>query len=101
MASIGIVTNPSGMPGGAALEEVSTETTVEVKTLRDKSGTTKHAQKLGFVKKTVTARGYGDGMGSLGNVTAGGITGAKVMEVKGSESNEDFPKFEIQTVEYN
>jgi hypothetical protein len=100
MASIGVTESVTGIPASGVLEEVSIETSVEVKTLRDKAGITKHAEKMGYVKKTTTARGYGDGMGILSSVSTGPMNTAKITEVKASESNEDFPKFELTSVEY-
>jgi len=107
MASLGIPTVPSFLlaagltPTSGVAEEVSVETTVEVKTLKDKSGVTKHAQAMAYTKKTTTVRGYGDGTILLSSVTAGAYTsGKKITEVKASESNEDFPKFEATEIQY-
>jgi hypothetical protein len=102
MASIGITSVPSGLfPSGGVAEEVSVETSVEVKTLKDKAGVTKHAQPMGFSKKTTVVRGYGDGSTLLASVTTGAYnSGKKITEVKATESNEDFPKFEATEIQY-
>jgi len=103
MASIGITNVPSGLlPGSGVAEEVSIEQTKEVKTLRDKAGITKHAAPMGFTKTTTTVRGYGDGTSIFNSVTGGPFaSGKKLIEIKASESNEDFPKFEATEVSYS
>lgn len=102
MATIGIPTIPTGMaPSASAAMELSVESTIEIKTVRDKTGTITKAVPMKNKKITTTLRGYGDATSILSNVTAGAFTGGKkLIEVKLSESNEDFPQFDATQVEY-
>jgi hypothetical protein len=102
MATIGITTVPSGMaPTAGAAQELSVESTLEIKTVRDKSGVVSKAVPMKYKKVTTTLRGYGDATSILASVTAGAFTsGKKLIEVKLSESNEDFPQFDSTQVEY-
>jgi hypothetical protein len=100
-AKIGIVTLPISAPTGSAIQEVSTEETVELKTLRDYTGVTKIVDLMGYKTKTANIRGYGPATGILALVTSGGITTtAKIIEAKVTESNEDFPQFDITSKLY-
>ena len=101
-AGIGIPSgNLTGAPSGSAVQEVTTEETVELKTLRDFSGNTKLVDMLGFKTVTRTIRGYGMAATALATVTTGAINATpKVIEAKTTETNEDFPQFDITTKSY-
>lgn len=102
-ATLGILgTAPTGtLPTGGVLQELSVETTKEVKTLKNKSGITVDAVTMGYVKKTTSVRGYGDGASLFGSIADGAYSnGKKLIEMKHSESNEDFYQFEATYVEY-
>jgi hypothetical protein len=100
-AKIGIVTLPISAPTGSAVQEVSTEETVELKTLRDYTGVTKVVDLMGYKTKTANIRGYGPPATILGLVTVGALTTtAKIIEAKITESNEDFPQFDITSKLY-
>ena len=99
---IGIGTLPITPPTGSAVQEVSTEETVEVKTLHDYTGITKIVDLMGYKTITANIRGYGVATATLALVIKGAIgsTTAKIIEAKVSESNEDFPQFDITTKLY-
>lgn len=95
------VTNTFGLsaPNGGVIEESSSESEVEAKTIRDQTGTTCRAVPGKLKKTTVSIKGRGTA--SLGTVTAGALSGAvKVISVKNAESNDDFPTFEATGVKY-
>jgi hypothetical protein len=99
---LGITSSMSGAPSSAAVQEYSTEETVDVKTLRDFAGITKL---IGTPKvKTITSsiRGYGDATAVMATITTGAITAGtgKAIEAKLTLSNEDFPQFDITTKTY-
>jgi ABC-type Fe2+-enterobactin transport system substrate-binding protein len=72
---------------------------VEAKTIRDETGTTCRAVPSRMVKTTVTIKGRGT---SSLMATAGPISGSvKVTSVKNTETNDDFPSFEITGVSYS
>ena len=85
-------------PSGGVVEESSTEDEVEAKTIRDENGTTCRAVPSRMIKTTVTIKGRGR---SDLSVAAGSLSGSvKVISVKNSETNEDFPTFEVTGVKY-
>jgi hypothetical protein len=98
---IGIGTVPISPPSGSAVQEVSTEETVEVKTLRDYTGITKIVDLMGYKTITSNIRGYGSAASVLALVVKGALTTtAKIIEAKITESNEDFPQFDITSKYY-
>ncbi len=94
------VTSTFGLsaPSGGVVEESSTEDEVEAKTIRDETGTTCRAIPSRMVKTTVSIKGRGR---SDVSVAAGTFSGSvKVTSVKNSETNDDFPTFEVTGVKY-
>jgi hypothetical protein len=100
MAAIGIQTSITGAPASAAVQEVTEDSSVDLKELKDYTGSVKEAAILKFYTKTRTIRGYGDGKSILTALAAGNITAAKVVSAKVTESVDDFPQFEVTTKEY-
>ena len=100
MAAIGITFSTTGSPASAAVQEVTEEDAVELKELKDYTGSIKEAKTLKYYTKTRTIRGYGDGKSILSGLAAGNITSSKVVSAKVTESVDDFPQFEVTTKEY-
>ena len=98
-ASFGITTN-FGLttPTGGTVEESSTEDEIEAKTIKDETGTTCRAVPSKMIKTTVSIKGRG--LSSLA-LAAGALGGTvKVTSVKNTESNDDFPTYEMTGVSY-
>lgn len=98
MPSIGITSTDIAEPSNSTTEEFTTDSTVDVVTIRDKTGVTKHASKLGYSTTNFTRRGRG--AGSLADVTAGAISegSAKIVSVANTQTADDFPSYEITAV---
>ena len=98
MPSIGITSTDIAEPSNSTTEEFTTDSTVDVVTIRDKTGVTKHVSKLGYSTTTFTRRGRG--AGSLADVSAGAISGgtAKIISVANTQTADDFPSYEITAV---
>lgn len=98
MPSIGITSTDIAEPSNSTTEEFTTDTTLDVATIRDKTGVTKHVAKFGHSTTTFTRRGRG--AGSLGDVTAGAISEgtAKITSVANTQTADDFPSYEITAV---
>jgi len=98
MASIGITSTDIAEPANSTTEEFTTDTSVEVVTLRDKTGVTKHAVPLGYATTTFTRRGRG--VGDLANVAVGAIAQntAKIISITNTQTADDFPSYEITAV---
>ena len=85
-------------PTGGTVEESSHEDEVEAKTIKDATGTTCRAVPSKMVKSTVSIKGRGTASVA---VAAGALSGTvKVTSVKNSESNDDFPTYEVTGVSY-
>jgi hypothetical protein len=99
MPSIGITLTDIAEPSNSTTEEFTKEQSVEVVTIRDKTGVTKHATKLGYGTTTFTRRGRG--AASLSDVTAGAISegAAKVISVRNTQTADDFPSYEITSIQ--
>ena len=98
-ASFGITSN-FGLttPTGGTVEESSSEDEVEAKTIKNETGTTCRAVPSKMIKTTVSIKGRGT---SNVAVAAGALSGAvKVTSVKNSESNDDFPTYEMTGISY-
>jgi hypothetical protein len=98
MPSIGITSTDIAEPSNSTTEEFTTDSTVEVATIRDKTGVTKHVKKLGYSTTNFTRRGRG--VGDLAGVAAGAITegAAKIISVSNTQTADDFPSYEISAV---
>jgi hypothetical protein len=99
MPSIGITLTDIAEPSNSTTEEFTKDQSVETVTIRDKTGVTKHATKLGYGTTTFTRRGRG--AASLADVTAGAITegAAKVISVRNTQTADDFPSYEITSTQ--
>lgn len=99
MPSIGITLTDIAEPSNSTTEEFSKEQTVDVVTLRDKTGVTKHATKLGYATTTFTRRGRG--AGSFADVSAGAISEgtAKITSIRNTQTADDFPSYEITAIQ--
>lgn len=98
MPSIGITSTDIAEPSNSTTEEFTTDTSLEVATIRDKTGVTKHVSKLGYSTTTFTRRGRG--AGDLSGVTAGAISEGtvKILSVSNTQTADDFPSYEISGV---
>ena len=99
MPSIGIALTGITEPSNSTTEEFTKEQSVEVVSIRDKTGVTKHATALGYGTTTLTRRGRG--AASLADVTAGAITEgtAKITSVRNTQTADDFPSYEITSIQ--
>ena len=99
MPSIGITADDIAEPANSTTEEFSTEQSVEVATIRNKTGVTAHAEALGHATTTFTRRGRG--AGSLADVAAGAIAEgtAKITSIRNTQTADDFPSYEITAVQ--
>lgn len=88
-------------PAGGHVQESSSEASVEVATIRNAQGITVKAVPKPMVTKTVTLKGKGDA--ALAAVAAGAFSAntLRVTSAKQSESNDDFPDFEITGTAYS
>ena len=99
MPAIGITATDIAEPSNSTTEEFSTEQSVEVATIRDKTGVTKHVEALGYKTTTFTRRGRG--AGTLGDVAAGAINEgtAKILSIRNTQTADEFPAYEITAVQ--
>jgi len=81
-------------PAGYA-QEVSSDITCEVATLKNEAGRVVHAQPKPLRKQTVTIRCKGDAALSSVSGTAVDFSGITVVSAKVSETQDDFPTSEI------
>lgn len=82
-------------PAGGYINETSVDEGIDVAEVRDEQGKVVIAKPKKLVTVTHTIKGKGDP--GLASVVAGGFTEdtVKIIEVKGTESQDDFPDFEI------
>lgn len=87
-------------PAGGYVQEASREDSVEIATIRNEAGITVKAVPKPMVTRSVSIKGKGDA--GLAAVTSGSFAEGvlRVTEAKQSESNEDFPDFEITGTAY-
>jgi hypothetical protein len=99
MPSIGISLTGITEPSNSTTEEFTKDQSVEIVSIRDKTGVTKHATALGYGTITLTRRGRG--AGSLTDVAEGAITGgaAKITSVRNTQTADDFPSYEITSIQ--
>ena len=99
MPSIGITLTDIAEPSNSTTEEFTKDQSVEIVTIRDKTGVTKHATKLGYSTTTLTRRGRG--AGSMADVALGAIAEgvAKVISVRNTQTADDFPSYEITSIQ--
>jgi len=98
MPSIGITSTAITEPSNSTTEEFTTEQSVDVVTIRDKTGVTVHASPLGHATTTLTRRGRG--AASLSDVSAGAISEgtAKIVSARNTQTADEFPAYEIQAI---
>jgi len=98
MPSIGISLTGITEPSSSTTEEFTKDQSVEIVTIRDKTGVTKHATKLGYSTTTLTRRGRG--AGSLADVAVGAISEgtAKITSIRNTQTADDFPSYEITAI---
>ena len=102
MAATFGVTNLHGLaPASGHAQEASADASIEVATLRNALGVTVVAEPKKMITRTITLSGKGTP--DFTDVAAGAITinTSFITSVKVTESNDDFPTFEIQAVAYN
>lgn len=97
------VTNLFGLtaPSVGHVSASEKKSNIGVATVRNASGVTVIAKAKQLIKDAITLRGKGDA--EFANVTAGAITKGtpKIVRAKQSETNDDFPDFEIEAVNYS
>src|SRR3954471_5919231 len=90
------LTNDTGLvaPTGGIIQECSSESETNVKTIRNEAGVTVAAVTDRMVKITHTIKGTDSGLAAVaGAAIVSGVT--QITSSKSTESNEDFPEFEI------
>lgn len=100
-AHLGVATNFGlNAPAGGYVHESSREDSIEIATIRNESGITVKATPKPMVTRTVNLKGKGDA--NLAAVSSGAFTAGqlRVTEAKQSESNDDFPDFEVTGTAY-
>ena len=82
-------------PTGGYINEADVDESIDVATVQDESGNVVVAKPKKLITVTETIKGKGGA--DLSIASGGGFTEdtVQVIEVKGSETNEDFPDFEI------
>lgn len=88
------------VPSGGHVEESSSDSSVELATVKNNVGVTVIAVPRKMVTTNLSIKGRGDP--ALSAVTSGAITAGtlKVTSAKGTESKDDFPAFEITAVKF-
>jgi hypothetical protein len=99
-ATFGVTNTYNLSPNEGHVSESSKDSSVEVATIRDEQGITVYAGPRKLITRNVTISGKGDV--DIEAVVPGTVTlgTAMITSVKQSESNEDFPDFEIQATIY-
>ena len=89
------------VPTGGHAEESSSDSSVEVATVKSALGVTVIAVPKKLVTTNLSIKGKGDP--ALSAVTAGAIAvdTLKIISAKGTESKDEFPDFEINAVKYS
>jgi hypothetical protein len=101
MAATFGVTNTRGLsPDDGFIGQSSEDSTVDVVTLRNQQGVTVQAEPKKLITRTITVSGKGTT--NFAQVTGGdaALNVAMISSVKITESNDDFPEFEIQATTY-
>lgn len=100
-ATFGAGSPPITAPDGGFVQEHSEEDVIETASIRNDQGVEVKFVVKPMITSTANIKGYGDPVYS--GVTAGNITEDtyKVVEAKGSESNDDFPMFDITAKKFS
>ena len=87
-------------PTAGYVSESSKDSSVEVATIRDEQGVTVIAGPKPLITRNVTISGKGTA--NFSDVAAGTMVAGEtfITSIKRSESNDDFPEFEIEAVIY-
>jgi hypothetical protein len=83
-------------PSGSVVNEWSDESSHQIKTYRDQTGTTIAAAQVPMTERKVSVSGIGTASFSLAantSVTAGTLT---LISLSQDDSNDDFPKFKAE-----
>ena len=102
MAAVFGVVNLYGLaPAAGHAQASSKDAVIEIATLRNQVGVTVVAKPKKLITKSITISGKGTP--TFANVAAGAITKgtAFVTSAKLTESNDDFPGFELQAIIYD
>ena len=99
-ATFGVNNTYQLSPSTGHVSESSKDSSVDVATIRDEQGITMYAGPRKLITRNVTISGKGDA--DLEAVAPGNVTLGQslITSVKQSESNDDFPEFEIQATIY-
>ena len=99
-ATFGVNNTHDLEPATGHVSESSKDSSVEVATIRDEQGITVIAGAKKLITRNVSISGKGTP--TLSQVAAGNMTAGQVFitSMKQSESNDDFPDFEIEGVIY-
>ena len=99
-ATFGVNNTHDLEPATGHVSESSKDSSVEVATIRDEQGITVIAGAKPLITRNVSISGKGTP--NLSDIAAGTMTAGQVFitSVKQSESNDDFPDFEIEGVIY-
>lgn len=99
-ATFGVNNTHDLEPATGHVSESSKDSSVEVATIRDEQGITVIAGPKPLITRNVTISGKGTA--SFSDVAAGTMVAGEtfITSIKRSESNDDFPEFEIEAVIY-
>lgn len=88
-------------PSGGYVNEAEKEQSIDVATVRDENSVTKVAKAKKMITETQTIKGKGDA--ALSAVTTGSFSSGtiKIVSAKQTETNDDFPDFEIVGKKYS
>lgn len=88
-------------PSGGYVSEAESDESIDVAEVRDENGDIAVARPKKMVTETQTIKGKGDP--EIAAVTSGAFTSGtvKIVSAKGSESQEEFPDFEITGRKYS
>jgi hypothetical protein len=100
-ATFGVTNTYNLSPNEGHVSESSKDSSVDVATIKDEQGITVFAGPRKLITRNVTISGKGDADIDLveGGTVAKGV--AMITSVKQTESNDDFPDFEIQATIYD
>lgn len=100
-ATFGVINTYGLSPNSGHVSESSKDSSVDVATIRDEQGTTVYAGPRKLITRNVTISGKGDA--DIEAIAEGDVAKgvALISSVKQTESNDDFPEFEIQATIYD
>jgi hypothetical protein len=90
------------VPSGCVVNESSTETTVEVKTIRSQAGVTVEAKPMRMAETKVMTRGRGiPALSLIAASSSVAISTLIATELNITESNSDLPDFDLTSISYS